>query len=442
MRMIDLLERKKTGGMLTPEEIHWWIGGVADDSIPDYQTSALLMAIYLRDLTEEETVALTMEMMNSGKTIDLTTIEGMTADKHSTGGVGDKLSFLVGPIAAACGVPVPMLSGRALGHTGGTLDKLESIPGYRTRLTVERFIEIVRETGISIIGQTDELAPADRKLYSLRDATSTVESIPLIVGSILSKKLAAGPRALVFDVKCGDGAFLPDRDSCRKLSRLLVEVSNRMDRPASAVMTEMDSPLGRMVGNALEIVESIEVLRGGEGGDMMEITFALASEMLLLTGVASDEDEAHAKAAEALSSGRALETFRKMVEAHGGDPRVIDDPALLPRAKFTRGVAAGRGGSITTIGARAIGVASTRLGAGREKAEDKVSAGAGIELLCKPGDNVSAGDEIAVMHSDEEGRLDLVEESVRSAFRIGSEKGRAGGNILETFRAYPDGWGE
>ncbi len=438
MRMIDLIDTKKRGGSLTAEQLHWWITSVAAGTVPDYQTASLLMAIFLRGLDADETMRLTVEMMNSGETIDLASIEGTTADKHSTGGVGDKLSFLVGPLAAACGVPVPMLSGRALGHTGGTLDKLESIPGYRTRLDTGRFIEIVRETGLSIIGQTDELAPADRKLYALRDATATVESIPLIVGSILSKKFAAGPEVLVFDVKCGDGAFLADLDSCRTLGKTLVDVSCRMGRRATAILTDMNAPLGHKVGNALEIDESIDVLRGGDGSDMMEPTFVLAAEMVFLAGAAEDREEARRKVEDALASGRALEVFRKMIEAHGGESNVLDDRSLLPRSRFRRVVKARSGGFVQAIGARAIGLASTRLGAGRERAEDAVSPGAGIEILRKRGDEVAAADPIAVMHADEEERLDAAENDVAAAWRIGPEKPSPTPPVIETIRSDRD----
>ncbi len=440
MRMTDLIARKKKGGRLTSEEIGFWVDGIVSESIPRYQSAALLMAIYFRDLAEEETVALTEIMRDSGETLDLTSIEGRTSDKHSTGGVGDKLSFLIGPLAAACGVPVPMLSGRALGHTGGTLDKLEAIPGYQTRLSRERFIEIVRDVGISIIGQTASLAPADKTLYSLRDVTGTVESIPLIVSSILSKKLAAGPETLVFDVKSGDGAFLQDLDSCRKLAETLVRVSGRMGRPATAFITNMNTPIGRMVGNGIEIAESIEVLRGGDGGDMMEISVALASEMVLLSGLAGSEVEARAKVLDALTSGKGAETFQKMIVAHGGDGRVVDDPtSILPAARYKRELTSPRSGWIDSIGARAIGLAATRLGAGRETAEDVVSPGAGIELLKKPGDEVRAGEPVAILLADQEDRFDRVSDDVLAAYQVTDKKGSPDIMIIETIRSHANG---
>lgn len=435
VRMVDLIERKKVGGDLRPDDIRRWIAGVTGDGIPDYQSAALLMAIWFRGLSEDEIFALTGEMLRSGDVLDLSALRGPTADKHSTGGVGDKLSFIIGPLAAACGVQVPMLSGRALGHTGGTLDKLESIPGYRTRLGADEFLRVVEQVGISIVGQTDRLAPADGRLYSLRDVTGTVDSVPLIVSSILSKKLAAGPSSLVFDVKCGGGAILAGEKDVRRLARLLVQVATRMGRRASAFLTNMSVPLGRTVGNALEIAESIEALRGGGEPDMMEISLALTEEMLLLAGVAESAEEARRRLHEALASGRALDVFRRMIEAHGGDASVVDDPSKLPRASETRDVPSPRRGVVQAIGAREIGLTAMGLGAGREKVEDRVDFGAGIEILRRPGDGVERGEPLARLHASNTALLDPAAERVLAAFRVGDGAEPRDALIFDRIRA-------
>lgn len=432
LRFVDIIEKKKQGDALTESEIRFWIRGVTDKSIPDYQTAALLMAIRFQKLANEEIVLLTQSMQDSGITLDLSSLDSPTADKHSTGGVGDKLSFLVGPLAAACGVPVPMLSGRGLGHTGGTLDKLESIPGYRTDISSTRFLDIVRDVGLSIIGQTGELAPADKTLYALRDVTATVDSIPLIVSSILSKKLAAGPDALVFDVKTGDGAFLPDRASGRELAKRLVDVSARAGKKSAALITDMSIPLGAMVGNALEITESARVLRGEPGADMLDASFGLAEQMLLLTDRATDNADAAARVRDALTSGKALEVFARMIEAHGGDPAVLEDESKLPQAACRRVVRAGNAGTITALPARAIGLLSMRLGAGRETVDDRVDPGAGLELLRKPGDSVAKGEEVAVLFAENEDRLDRGERDLLAIYTIEDKSFERGPSVLET----------
>ncbi len=435
MRMIDLIEKKKSGKELSSGEIGAWIEGVVDRSVPDYQSAALLMAIRFRGLTDEETFFLTEKMLHSGEILDLSSIKEPTSDKHSTGGVGDKLSFIVGPLAAACGVAVPMLSGRALGHTGGTLDKLESIPGYETRLPTERFLRIVSDVGISIIGQTERLAPADGRIYSLRDVTGTVDSVPLIVASILSKKVAAGPASLVFDVKCGDGAIFDDSEMSRRLARLLVRIASRMGKSASALITEMSTPLGRTVGNALEIAESIEALQGGGEEDMMKISLALAGEMLLRAGRADSEKEAGALLDDALTSGRALETFQRMIVAHGGDGSVVDDPDRLPAARFRRDVTAPAPGFVQSLSARTTGLAAMRLGAGREKVDDRVSAGAGVVIVRRPGETVAAGETLAVLHADDEEKISQAVPEVQGAFRIGPDRPEKKPLVLETIRS-------
>jgi pyrimidine-nucleoside phosphorylase len=434
VRVVDLIEKKKRGEALADDVLASWIRGVVDQGVPDYQSAALLMAIYFRGLTDGETLALTRAMVRSGEVLDLSRWNAPTADKHSTGGVGDKLSFIVGPLVAACGVRVPMLSGRALGHTGGTLDKLESIPGYATRLPAERFLEIVEEVGISIVGQSERLAPADGKLYALRDVTGTVDSIPLIVSSILSKKIAAGAGTLVFDVKTGEGGILREPGAPRLLALSLVRVAERLGRRASALLTDMSAPLGRSVGNALEIEESIEALKGRGEADMMTVSLALASEMLLTAGRAEEEKGASRLLDDALRSGRALETFGRMIAAHGGEESVIEDAGVLPRARFAREVKAPSPGIVFSLSARAIGTAAMRLGAGRSRVEDPVSPGAGIEILRKPGEPVERGDPVARLHTDREERLEEAESAVLAAFRVGDRRPEPRPMVLERIR--------
>ena len=417
---MDAIACKRDGGRLSPEEIGSWVQGVADGSVPDYQSAALLMAIYIRGMDREETRALTHAMMISGDCLDLSAIPGIKVDKHSTGGVGDKVSLYLGPLVAACGVPVPMLSGRSLGFSGGTLDKLESIPGYRTRLETDEFIEVVKSTGIAIVGQTERLAPADRQLYSLRDATATVSCIPLIVASILSKKLAAGPQALVFDVKTGSGAFMGRLEDAEALARALVELSEEMGRRAVAWVTRMDEPLGRAVGNALEVEETIAYLRGADRPDLHTLALALGGEMLVLGGAARDLAEGVERIRAARATGRGLEVLRAMIAAQGGDARVVDDPSRLPRARHSQAVVAARAGVVETIDARRIGFAATRLGAGRARKEDAVSAGAGVTIERGPGERVAEGEPLATLHADDAALLAAERDEVRAAFAIGS----------------------
>jgi pyrimidine-nucleoside phosphorylase len=420
IRMNDVIARKRDGERLSPDQIGAWIRGVAEGSVPDYQSAALLMAIYLRGMDREETSALTHAMMISGDCLDLSAIPGIKVDKHSTGGVGDKVSLYLGPLVAACGVPVPMLSGRSLGFSGGTLDKLESIPGYRTRLETGEFIEVVKRTGIAIVGQTERLAPADRQLYALRDATATVSCIPLIVASILSKKLAAGPQALVFDVKTGSGAFMGRLEDAEALARALVDLSEEMGRRAVAWVTRMDEPLGRAVGNALEVEETIAYLRGADRPDLHTLALALGGEMLVLGGAARDLADGVERIRAARASGRGLEVLRAMIAAQGGDARVVDDPSRLPRARHSQAVVAACAGVVETIDARRIGFAATRLGAGRARKEDAVSAGAGITIERGPGEPVAEGEPLATLHADDAALLAAERDEVRAAFVIGS----------------------
>jgi pyrimidine-nucleoside phosphorylase/thymidine phosphorylase len=393
------LRDRRDGRRHAPGDLRAFVHAVVHGGIETYQITAWLMAAYLNELDDEETFALTEAMMRSGTVIEFTDLPGPTVDKHSTGGVGDKISLPLAPLVAACGACVPMISGRGLGHTGGTLDKLESIPGFDPRLPVAAFKAQTRRLGLVFGAQTKELAPADGTLYALRDVTATVETIPLIVASILSKKYASGTTAVVFDVKTGRGAFLPELERSHALAERLIGVSRRMGRRATALVTAMDQPLGRTVGHALEVAESITVLRGDGPPDVRALTLALAGEMLVLAGIDADAERALERATRALDSGRALEKFRAVVEAQGGDPRVVDDPARLPRATRTVTLHASRGGFVGAIDAHAVGEALVALGGGRRRAEDAIDPAVGITLEKKDGDAVKAGEALAVVHA-------------------------------------------
>ncbi|MEI6241427.1 MAG: thymidine phosphorylase, partial [Planctomycetia bacterium] len=375
--------------------------GIATGAVPDYQWAAFLMAVVWRGMEPAETAALVEAMLHSGTVLDLGDIPGPKVDKHSTGGVGDKTSLILAPIVAACGVTVPMVSGRGLGHTGGTLDKLESIPGFRVDVDLAAYRRIARECGLVLAGQTAEIAPADRVLYALRDATATVESIPLITASILSKKLAEGIDALVLDVKCGDGAFMKREEDARALAASMTTIGRALGKPVQALLTRMDEPLGRTVGNALEVRESIACLRGDGPADLMEVSLELAAEMLLLGGVASDLAAARDRCRRVIADGSALERFRRVIAAQGGEPRVCDDPdGVLPRAREVTPFRADRAGFITHLAAWPVGQASMLLGAGRETVTSRIDPAAGIVLVRCTGDAVAAGDVIAQLHHD------------------------------------------
>jgi pyrimidine-nucleoside phosphorylase len=414
-----IIARKRDGHALTAEEIGAFVRGAVDGSWADYQLSALLMAICLRGFDAEETALYTAAMTRSGAVADLSAIPGIKVDKHSTGGVGDKVSLVLAPWVAACGVPVPMISGRGLGHSGGTLDKLEAIPGFRTGLSLAEYRDQVARVGCALIGQTPELAPADRRLYALRDVTATVESIPLICGSILSKKLAAGIDALVLDVKFGRGAFMPDLPAGRELATTLVRVGRAAGKQVRALLTRMDAPLGRAVGNALEVAESIAALRGAGPADLMEVTRALGVEMLLLGGVATDPTQANARLDAALTSGAALEKFRAVIAAQGGDARVVDDPGRLPVARYVEPVLAPRSGWITAVDARAVAFAALRLGAGRARAEDAVDPAVGVAGLVQVGESVTAGEPLAWLHANDLTGLPEARALLAGAFTVG-----------------------
>ena len=391
MRFVDVIARKRDGQALSRAEIDLFVRGVTDGTVPDYQASALLMAIVLRGMTEIETAALTDAMVRSGERVDLSDIPGIKVGKHSTGGVGDKVSIILAPVAASCGVIVPKMSGRGLGHTGGTLDKLEAIPGYRVGLTIDEFKRVLRDVGTSIIGQTTALAPADRQIYALRDVTATVESIPLVASSIMSKKIAEGSDALVLDVKCGDGAFIQDLDGARALARAMVGIGTRAGVRTEAFITDMDAPLGACIGNAVEIVECLETLRGGGPADLTAIVTRLAARMIVLGGGASDDTAAAARAEDALASGRALATFARLVECHGGDPRIVDDPGRLTLAPDRALFTAPRSGFVTRMRAGSLGRASHALGAGRDTVGAPVDHAVGIRVLARPGEAVREG---------------------------------------------------
>ena len=404
MRIVDVIRHKRDGGAIAPEDISAFVAGVTDGSLPDYQTSALLMAICIRGMSAEETAALTDAMVRSGVRVTYPDLDGVPVDKHSTGGVGDKTSLILAPLAAACGARVPMMSGRGLGHTGGTLDKLESIPGFRTALSLDELRIAVRSVGCAMIGQTAEIAPADRRLYALRDVTGTVESIPLISASIMSKKIAEGIGGLVLDVKTGDGAFMKTEERSRALAASLVSIGEASGVRTEALISRMDAPLGRAIGNASEVVESIETLKGRGPRDLEDLSVLLAARMLVVGGVERDAAAAEARVRQALASGAALEKFREIVAHQGGDPRVIDDYARLPSAPGRSDVVAERAGYLTTIRAERVGRAAVALGAGRSRLDDVIDPGVGIEILAQPGDEVAAGTPVLrVYHRDGRG---------------------------------------
>lgn len=397
-----VIERKRDGEELSEEDIRSFIAGYTTGEIPDYQMAALAMAVYFQGMSVDETAVLTDAMMRSGDLVDTSTIALPKADKHSTGGIGDKVSLILAPLAACCGVAVPMVSGRGLGITGGTLDKLESIPGYRTDLTEAEFVEVIQGCGCSIIGQTGSIAPADKKFYALRDVTATVPSIPLITASIMSKKLAEGIDALVLDVKCGRGAFMKTPDDAHALAESLVRVGRRMDKRMGALLTDMNQPLGRAAGNSLEVLETIDALEGNGPDDLMTVTLSLTAQMLTLTGRAEDEDAATATLREKLESGEALQRFQQMLEMHGGDPRIVEQRDRLPGARLREPVKAGRAGVVIGVDADTVGRACIVLGAGRKRTDDRIDHGVGVSDLAKIGEPIAEGSPLATVHANDE----------------------------------------
>ena len=394
MRAVDLIYNKRMGEALKPDEIRWLVEQYARGKTPDYQMAAWLMAVYFQGLSDDELAALTDAMMRSGEVYDFSKIQGIKADKHSTGGVGDKVSLILAPLAAACGLVVPMVAGRGLGHTGGTIDKLEAIPGFNVNLTRAQMQRQLSKIGVFIATQTDRFVPADKKLYALRDVTGTVESIPLIAASIMSKKLAEGAEVLVLDVKVGGGAFMKDQKSAKKLAATMTGIGRAMGRKVEALLTDMNQPTGWAVGNANEVIEAIGALKGNWPADLKKVTLALTARMLTLSGAARDDKAARAMMKKALSSGAALEQFRKMIEAQGGDPRVIDDTNQLPRAPKMAEITTPQNGKVTGFDTRQIGIAAALLGAGRQTKDDRIDHGAGLWVHVKIGERVEKGQPI------------------------------------------------
>ncbi|MGV2620348.1 pyrimidine-nucleoside phosphorylase [Halobacillus sp. ACCC02827] len=421
MRMYDVIVKKRDGGELTKEEIEFFVDGYTKGEIPDYQASALTMAIYFQGMTPEETATLTQAMVNSGETIDLSAIDGKKVDKHSTGGVGDKVTFIVGPLVASVGIPVAKMSGRGLGHTGGTLDKLESIAGLEIEMTKERFIENVNKHKLAVAGQTGNLAPADKKLYALRDVTGTVNSLPLIAGSIMSKKIASGADSIVLDVKTGSGAFMKTLEDSEALAREMVDIGNNLGRQTVAVISDMNQPLGFEVGNANEIKEAAEILQGKRVEDLRELSLEIASHMAVLAEVFASYEDAYAALEQNIENGKAFQSLRTLVESQGGDVSMIDNLDLLPKAKYEVAVEAEEAGYIAAIDAESIGIAAMYLGAGRATKDDEINHGVGITLKKKIGDPVKAGEALVVLLSDVETPQDSIDK-VKEAYTIAQEK--------------------
>ncbi|HEY3666218.1 MAG TPA: thymidine phosphorylase [Polyangiaceae bacterium] len=425
MNPVEMIRRKRDGETHAARDIHAFIEQFVAGSVADYQMAAWLMAAFLRGLDDHETVALTEAMLHSGKVLRLPSVKAVKVDKHSTGGVGDKISICLAPLVAACGVAVPMISGRGLGHTGGTLDKLEAIPGYRAQLEPKRFERIVRDIGVSMIGQSAELAPADRRIYALRDVTSTVESIPLIVASILSKKLAEGIDALVLDVKVGRGAFMKDLKSARALASALVRIGTKAGKRVVALLTDMSAPIGRSIGNGLETREAIEILQDRGPADTRELTLTLGAEMLVLGKAERSLLAARARLQRALADGSAFERFLRMVKAHGGDTRFVEHPERLAQAKAQVPFLAPRSGYLSECDAYALGLAGVALGAGRTRADQAVDAHAGIVLCAQRGERVTRGQPLAMIHARTRTLARSEATRVASAFKISPQKPRA-----------------
>ena len=426
-----IIEKKRDGHELTEAEIRTFINAYAKGTLPDYQMSAMAMAIYLRGMTPQEIAVLTDAMMRSGDLVDTSSIKKPKVDKHSTGGIGDKISLVLAPLAACCGLAVPMISGRGLGITGGTLDKLDSIPGYRSNLSDQEFIAVIQQCGCSIIGQTKQLAPADKKLYALRDVTGTVASIPLITASIMCKKLAEGLDALVLDVKCGKGAFMRTHKDARALALSMVRVGKAMNKRMAALITDMNQPLGRTAGNALEILESIETLHGKGPKDLTDLTLAFAEEMLIQGKLTTSRAKARKQLLEVLHTGKAFATFRKMVELQGGDVRVVDDPTLLPTARITQPYPSPTSGFVALADAESIGKACVVLGAGRAKTDDTVDLAVGVSGIRKIGEPVKKGEPLLILHANHEQKLAEAKELLKAAFKISKTKPRIPKMILE-----------
>lgn len=420
MRMIDLIDKKRSGIELSTEEIEWMVTSYTNDQIPDYQMSAMLMAIYFKDMTNEESSALTLAMAASGDQIDLSAIEGIKVDKHSTGGVGDTTTLVLAPLVASLGIPVAKMSGRGLGHTGGTVDKLEAISGFNVEIPEAKFIELVNNNKVAVVGQSGNLTPADKKIYALRDVTGTVQSIPLIASSIMSKKIASGADAIVLDVKTGSGAFMKTIEEAEKLAKVMVRIGNQVGRRTMAVISDMNQPLGQAVGNALEVKEAIDTLRGQGPDDLTELCLVLGSQMAHLAGVGKDLAEAKGMLEENIQNGKALEVFKLFIESQGGDASIIDHPERLPQAEFSVQVTAQESGYVSAIDANSIGVVSMILGAGRETKEDTIDMAAGLLIHKKVGDKVEKGEVLVTLYSNKKDMDEAVKKTEHS-FQIAAE---------------------
>jgi pyrimidine-nucleoside phosphorylase len=424
MRAVDLIRKKRDSAEHSREEISFLISGYTRGDIPDYQMAAWLMAVWLKGLSSSETAALTEAMLYSGETLDLSEIPGKKVDKHSTGGIGDKTSLILAPIVAAGGLAVPMISGRGLGHTGGTLDKLEAIPGFNVNLSLEQFRRVLAECGMGLIGQTKEIAPADKKIYALRDATSTVENIGLICASIMSKKLAEGIDALVLDVKVGSGAFMKGEDQAVKLAEVMIETGKRMGKKVVALITDMDQPLGRMAGHANEVAECLEVLRGGGPPDLRDLSLELSAWMFYLGERTRTVDEGRRLAQEMIATGKAREKFRQGIRLQGGDPGVVDEPSRLPQARSRVDVPSPAGGYITRVDAQQFGIALAILGGGREKKEDRIDHAVGLEFRTRIGDRVEKGEPLVTIHYNADARLGEAKDLIAANYFIGDQAPR------------------
>ena len=428
IRPVELIQRKRDGGELTPEELNELMLGYARDEIPDYQLAALCMAIYFRGLTSSETYAMTEAMIATGETVDLRAALGRkVVDKHSTGGVGDKTSIAVGPIVAACGVPFAKMSGRGLGHTGGTLDKLESIPGFRVELSTDEFVAQVREAGMAIIGASADLVPADKKLYALRDVTATVDNYSLIAASIMSKKIAGGAEAIVIDAKVGDGAFMKSVEDARALAEAMLDLAHRADREVVCLLTDMNRPLGRAVGNSLEIREAIATIRGEGPTDFLELVLEACARLLAVSDLHVDQEEGRDMAARAIADGSALAAYERWIRAQGGDP----DEGALPTAPIVKELTADRGGYVAELGAVAVGLAALHLGAGRQTKDDSIDHSVGIVCLSKPGDHVAQGEALAEIHAATQADAEEAARELRAAYILADEAPPRRSVILE-----------
>ena len=409
MRMVDLIEKKRDGNELSKEEIEYIVTNYTNGKIPDYQVSALLMAIFYQDMTNEEITNLTLAIANSGDIIDLSSLEGIKVDKHSTGGVGDTTTLILAPLVASVGVTVAKMSGRGLGYTGGTLDKLEAIPGFQIELSDEEFVRIVNESKVAVIGQSGNLAPADKKLYALRDVTATVDSLPLIASSIMSKKIAAGADAIVLDVTTGDGAFMKNIEDARRLAKTMTSIGKLANRETVAVISDMSEPLGEAIGNSLEVVEAIETLQGNGPEDLVEMCYALGSQMVVLAGKAKTTDEARTLLQEALESGKALAKFKEMIQNQGGDPTIVEQPERILTARYTMELPAKQSGVVSKIVANELGIAAMMLGAGRKTKEEDIDHAVGLKLHKKIGDTVTKGESLLTIYSNDEEITSVIE---------------------------------